>query len=244
MKKTFKIFFLIALFSVSFVGCQFPAEKNSGKPEATVSKFDDQIKELMSKMTLEEKIGQMNQLTGDWAVTGPFIRTDFKEMIKAGKVGSMLNCYTVDYTRELMQLAVDSSRLGIPLLFGYDVIHGHRTIFPIPLAESCSWDLEIMEKSARIAAVEASAEGIHWTFAPMVDISRDPRWGRVMEGAGEDPWYGSQIAKARVKGFQGNDLAKDNTILACVKHVAAYGAPEAGRDYNTVNLSLRSLYET
>jgi len=244
MKKTFRLITFIALAFVAFWSCQAPANKESGKTETTVSKFDKQINELMAKMTLEEKIGQMNQLTGDWAVTGPFIRADFKEMIKAGNVGSMLNCYTVDYTRELMQLAVDSSRLGIPLLFGYDVIHGHRTIFPIPLAESCSWDLEMMEKSARIAAVEASAEGIHWTFAPMVDIARDPRWGRVMEGSGEDPWYGSQIAKARVKGFQGDDLSKDNTILACVKHVAAYGAAEAGRDYNTVNLSLRSLYET
>lgn len=244
MKKIFTLFILIATFSIAFWSCQTPAEKKSGKPQTTVSKYDKQIKELMAKMTLEEKIGQMNQLTGDWAVTGPFIRADFKKMIKDGNVGAMLNCYTVDYTHELMQLAVDSSRLGIPILFGYDVIHGHRTIFPIPLAESCSWDLEMMEKSAHIAAVEASAEGIHWTFAPMVDISRDPRWGRVMEGSGEDPWYGSLIAKAKVKGFQGDDLLKNNTILACVKHVAAYGAAEAGKDYNTVNLSLRSLYET
>jgi beta-glucosidase len=240
MKTTLRLFAFIAFVSVTFWGCQTQDEKSSSAP----SKYDKQIRELMAKMTLEEKIGQMNQLTGDWAVTGPFIRADFKEMIKAGNVGSMLNCYTVDYTRELMQLAVDSSRLGIPLLFGYDVIHGHRTIFPIPLAESCSWDLELMEKTARIAAVEASAEGIHWTFAPMVDISREPRWGRVMEGAGEDTWLGSLIAKAKVNGYQGDDLAKNNTILACVKHVAAYGAPEGGRDYNTVDLSIRSLYET
>jgi len=239
MKNIVRLLALTSLVSVVFWSCQAPTAKIT-----EASKFDKEIKELMAKMTLEEKIGQMNQLTGDWAVTGPFVRADFKELIKAGKVGSMLNCYTVDYTYELLQLAVDSSRLGIPILFGYDVIHGHRTIFPIPLAESCSWDLEMMEKSARVAAVEASAEGIHWTFAPMVDISREPRWGRVMEGSGEDPWLGSLIAKAKVKGFQGNDLAKDNTILACVKHVAAYGAPEAGRDYNTVDLSLRSLYET
>jgi len=239
MKNIVRLLALTSLVSVVFWSCQAPTAKIT-----EASKFDKEIKELMAKMTLEEKIGQMNQLTGDWAVTGPFVRADFKELIKAGKVGSMLNCYTVDYTYELLQLAVDSSRLGIPILFGYDVIHGHRTIFPIPLAESCSWDLEMMEKSARVAAVEASAEGIHWTFAPMVDISREPRWGRVMEGSGEDPWLGSLIAKAKVKGFQGNDLAKENTILACVKHVAAYGAPEAGRDYNTVDLSLRSLYET
>ena len=230
--------------SIVLCGCMPNNGNDSTSNNYTVSKYDKQIRELMSKMTIEEKIGQLNMVGGDWDVTGPYIRADFKDDIKAGKIGAMLNCYTVDYTTELINLSVDSSRLGIPLLLGYDVIHGHRTIFPIPLAEACTWDLDLMEKSARIAAIEASAEGLHWTFAPMVDICRDPRWGRVMEGAGEDPWYGSLIAKAKVKGFQGNDLSDDNTILACVKHVAAYGAAEAGRDYNTVNLSLRSLYET
>ena len=182
-------------------------------------------------------------LSGDWSITGPVVKSNFKEDIKNGKVGTMLNAYTAKHAWKLMKMSVDSTRLGIPLLLGYDVIHGHRTIFPIPLGESCSWDMEAMERAARIAAIEASAEGIHWTFAPMVDISHDPRWGRVMEGAGEDPWLGSQIAKARVKGFQGDDLSKNNTILACVKHVAAYGAPEAGRDYNTVDMSERRLYE-
>ena len=171
------------------------------------------------------------------------MRAGYKEAIKSGKAGTLLNAFTADYTRELVQLSVDSTRLGIPIILGYDVIHGHRTIFPFPMAEACSWDLEAMGKSARIAAVEASAEGIHWTFAPMVDISRDPRWGRVMEGAGEDTWLGSKIAEVRVKGFQGDDISKNNTILACTKHFAAYGAPEAGRDYGTVDMSKRVLME-
>lgn len=224
------------------VGCTGGPDKSgqTGKQ----SKYDAQIRELMSKMTLEEKIGQLNMLSGDWSVTGPVVKANFKEDIKAGKVGTMLNAYTAKHAWKLMKMSVDSTRLGIPLLLGYDVIHGHRTIFPIPLAESCTWNLETMEKSARVAAIEASAEGIQWTFAPMVDISRDPRWGRVMEGAGEDPWLGSKIAMARVKGFQGDDLSKNNTILACVKHVAVYGAPEAGRDYNVVDMSERRLFET
>jgi len=241
MRKINNGFLLIALITIGILGCQDNSEKNRGLKK---SDYDKEIRELMSKMTLDEKIGQLNMLSGDWSVTGPVVRTDFKEDIKAGKVGTMLNAYTAKHARKLMQLSVDSTRLGIPLLLGYDVIHGHRTIFPIPLGESCTWDLELIEKAAHFAAEEASAEGIHWTFAPMVDIARDPRWGRVMEGAGEDPWLGSQIAKARVNGFQGEDLSLNNTILACVKHVAAYGAPIAGRDYNTVDLSERTLLET
>lgn len=205
------------------------------------SRYDAQIRKLMSKMTLEEKIGQLNQLSGNGAVTGPIKNTNIKKEIMAGLVGSMLNCYTASYTRKLMELAVDSTRLHIPLLFGYDVIHGERTIFPIPLGESCSWNLKLIQKAAHVAAVEASAEGVQWTFAPMVDIARDPRWGRVMEGAGEDSWYGSLVAKAKVHGFQGRNLAGDSTILACVKHGVAYGAPIAGRDYNTVDMSMRTL---
>jgi len=231
----------MALITIGILGCNNNSEKNKSVKK---SDYDNEIRELMLKMTLDEKIGQLNMLSGDWSVTGPVVRTDFKEDIKAGKVGTMLNAYTAKHARKLMQLSVDSTRLGIPLLLGYDIIHGHRTIFPIPLGESCTWDLELIEKAAQIAAEEASAEGIHWTFAPMVDIARDPRWGRVMEGAGEDPWLGSQIAKARVNGFQGEDLSLNNTILACVKHVAAYGAPIAGRDYNTVDLSERTLFET
>ena len=170
---------------------------------------------------------------------------DYETLLKQGLVGSLFNVYTVDGVRKMQEMALSESRLKIPVLFGYDVVHGYRTIFPMPLAESCSWDLERMRKSAAIAADEASASGIAWTFAPMVDISRDARWGRVMEGAGEDPYLGSLIAKARVEGFQGgNDwrsLADVNTVLACCKHFAAYGAAEAGRDYNTSELSQNTL---
>jgi len=195
-------------------------------------------------MTLEEKIGQLTLFTSDWDVTGPTMRGNYIEDIRAGKVGSIFNAYTVEYTYNLQKIAVEETRLGIPLLFGYDVIHGHRTIFPIPLGESCSWDLKAIEISARIAAIEASAEGIHWTFAPMVDIARDPRWGRVSEGAGEDTYLGSLIAIARVKGFQGEDLSATDSLLACTKHYCAYGAAQAGRDYSTVDISERELRTT
>lgn len=203
------------------------------------------IDSLVGVMTLEEKIGQMTLFTSDWDVTGPTVKSNYMDDIRSGKMGSIFNAYTVKYNRELQRTAVEQTRLHIPLLFGYDVIHGHRTIFPIPLGEACSWDLEAMEKSARIAATEAAAEGINWTFAPMVDIARDPRWGRVMEGAGEDTYLGVQIAKARVKGFQGDQLRNYNTIAACAKHYAAYGAAQAGRDYHTVDISentLRDVY--
>jgi beta-glucosidase len=234
----------VFVFLLAMVSCTPKHQENQTATNKNGKSYDSQIRDLMAKMSLDEKIGQLNMLSGDWSVTGPVIRSNFAKQIKAGNVGAMLNCYTADYTRKLMKLSVDSTRLGIPLLFGYDVIHGQRTIFPIPLGESCSWDLPMMQKAARIAAEEASAEGIQWTFAPMVDITRDPRWGRVMEGAGEDPWYGSLVAKARVRGFQGKNLADDNTILACVKHGVAYGAPIAGRDYNTVELSKRTLFQT
>ncbi|MEO6168472.1 MAG: glycoside hydrolase family 3 N-terminal domain-containing protein, partial [Chitinophagales bacterium] len=203
------------------------------------------IDSLVGKMTLEEKIGQMTLFTSDWDVTGPTVKSNYMDDIRSGKMGSIFNAYTVKYNRELQRAAVEQTRLHIPLLFGYDVIHGHRTIFPIPLGEACSWDLEAMEKSSRIAATEAAAEGINWTFAPMVDIARDPRWGRVMEGAGEDTYLGAQIAKARVKGFQGDQLRNYNSIAACAKHYAAYGAAQAGRDYHTVDISentLRDVY--
>ena len=202
------------------------------------------ISDLMNKMTLQEKIGQLVLFSSDWDVTGPTIKGNYEKDIREGKCGAIFNAFTADYTRKLQQVAVENTRLGIPLIFGYDVIHGHRTIFPISLGESASWDLKAMEESARVAAIEASAEGIQWTFAPMVDIARDPRWGRVSEGAGEDTYLGCQIAKARVKGFQGDDLSKNNTILACAKHFAAYGAAQAGRDYNTVDISERVLRET
>ena len=204
---------------------------------------DKFVKDLISKMTIDEKIGQMTLFTSDWDVTGPVIRKNYKEDIKSGKAGAIFNAHTSAYTRKLQKIAVEETRLGIPLLFGYDVIHGYKTIFPISLGESCSWDLESIEKSARISAEEATSAGLHWTFAPMVDISRDPRWGRVSEGAGEDPFLGSEIAKARVKGFQGNSLNDINTMVACAKHFAAYGAAQAGRDYNTVEIPERTLRE-
>ncbi|WP_343690168.1 beta-glucosidase BglX [Chitinophaga sp.] len=200
------------------------------------------INNLIKKMTLEEKIGQLNLLTSEMDVTGPFMNAGYKKDIEEGRCGSIFNAYTPQYTRQLQDLAM-KTRLKIPLLFGYDVIHGHKTIFPIPLGEACTWDLSLMEKSARIAAVEASADGLQWTYSPMVDIARDPRWGRVAEGVGEDTWYGVQVAKAKVKGYQGTDLSLNNTILACVKHFALYGAVEAGRDYNTVDMSRQKMYE-
>ncbi len=200
------------------------------------------IRNLLQRMTLDEKIGQLNLLTSDMDVTGPFMKENYKQDILSGACGAIFNAYTPQYTRKLQDMAMQT-RLKIPLLFGYDVIHGHKTIFPIPLGEACTWDMTLMEKSARIAAEEASADGLHWTFSPMVDIARDPRWGRVAEGVGEDTWYGMQVAKAKVKGYQGSDLAANNTILACVKHFALYGAAEAGRDYNTVDMSRRQMYQ-
>ncbi|WP_316635414.1 glycoside hydrolase family 3 N-terminal domain-containing protein [uncultured Flavobacterium sp.] len=206
--------------------------------------IDQKVNALLKKMTIEEKIGQLTQYTGDNSATGPItINPNKQAEIKAGLVGSMLNIIGTKYTRQYQELAMQS-RLKIPLLFGQDVIHGYKTTFPIPLAEAASWDLQAIELAARVAATEASASGIHWTFAPMVDIGRDPRWGRVMEGAGEDTYLGSKIAYARVKGFQGNKLGDLNSVMACVKHFAAYGAGVGGRDYNSVDMSERMLLET
>lgn len=213
----------------------------SGMDENIPEKVDS----VMNRMTLEEKIGQLSQLTGDGEVTGPVtLNNSYQNQIREGMVGSMLNVNGAEYTRKIQKIAVEESRLGIPLIFGYDVIHGYKTIFPVPLGESASWDLEAIEKASRIAAREATAAGQHWTFAPMMDISWDARWGRVMEGAGEDPWYGSQVARARIRGFQGDDFSKDHTMLACAKHYVAYGAARGGRDYNTVDMSMRRLHET
>lgn len=209
----------------------------------TNGNIDARVDSILAIMTLEEKVGQLTLFTSDYDVTGPSIREHYKDDIKAGKVGAIFNAYGAEYTRKLQEIAVKETRLGIPLLFGYDVIHGYKTIFPIPLGEAASWDLDAMEQSARIAADEASAEGLHWTFAPMCDISRDPRWGRVAEGAGEDVYLGSKIAAARVKGFQGEGIGKLNSVLACVKHFAAYGAAQSGRDYHTVDMSDRVLRE-
>jgi len=208
--------------------------------------YESKIDSLIGIMTLEEKVGQMNLYSSFWDLTGPAPEEGYAknryDQLKNGYVGAMLNVVGVENVRKMQELVVNESRLGIPLLFGYDVIHGHKTLSPIPLAEAASWDLTAIEKSARIAATEASARGINWTFAPMVDISRDARWGRVMEGAGEDPYLGSKIAGARVLGFQGTDLTAPNTIAATVKHFAGYGFAEAGRDYNTADIGTSTLY--
>ncbi|WP_434391402.1 beta-glucosidase BglX [Melittangium boletus] len=208
---------------------------------ADTAEMDRFIALLMAKMTLEEKIGQMTLFTSDWDTTGPTLRASYRDDIRAGRVGAVFNAYTARYTRDLQRIAVEESRLKLPLLFGYDVIHGHRTIFPIPLGEAASWDLEAVERSARVSAEEATAEGLHWTFAPMVDIARDARWGRVSEGAGEAVYLARRIAEARVRGYQGEDPRALNTLLATVKHYAAYGAAQAGRDYHTVDISERTL---
>ena len=205
--------------------------------------IDQKVDSVLNLMTLDEKVGQLNQYNDDWTATGPItIDSNKVSQIENGKVGSLLNCMGTERTRKWQTIAM-KSRLKIPLLFGQDVIHGYKTTFPIPLAEACSWDLEAIELSARISATEASAGGINWTFAPMVDIARDPRWGRVMEGAGEDPYLASKIAYARVKGFQGDKLGDINSIMACAKHFAAYGAAIGGRDYNSVDMSNRLLWE-
>lgn len=210
---------------------------------ADVQAREQLVDSLLAEMTIEEKLGQLAQYTGTWATTGPTADEDQEALIRQGKVGSFLNIYSAEETRRLQELAVEESRLGIPLLFAYDVVHGFRTIFPVPLAQASSWDTETIQQAARVAAVEATAHGIHWTFAPMIDITRDPRWGRIMEGAGEDPYLGSVIAQAGVRGFQGDSLAASNTVLATAKHYVAYGGAEAGRDYNTVDLSVRTLHE-
>ncbi|CAM1342325.1 beta-glucosidase BglX [Tenacibaculum amylolyticum] len=241
LRKTTLIYGAALLFS----GCLSEKKDNLmiGTKSETIS---EKITQLLSKMTIEEKVGQMNQYNGFWDVTGPApkggnAKTKY-EHLKKGWVGSMLNVRGTENVREVQRIAVQETRLGIPLIIGFDVIHGYKTLSPIPLAEAASWDLKAIENSARVAATEASAAGINWTFAPMVDISRDARWGRVMEGAGEDPYLGSKVAQARVKGFQGDDLSKPNTIAACAKHFAAYGFSEAGKEYNTVDIGTSTLH--
>jgi beta-glucosidase len=225
------------------LACSLSLTAQDKKGSKKIKPRDAFVSELMAKMTIDEKIAQTVQFTADGTVTGPKGGDNFINEIKKGNVGSILNATGVKYTRELQKLNLDNSRLKIPLIFGYDVIHGYRTIFPITLGETASWDLDAVKNAAAIAAAEASASGVHWTFAPMVDIARDPRWGRVSEGSGEDTYLGSKMAYARVKGFQGDNLMALNTVLACTKHFAAYGAAEAGRDYNTVDMSERMLRE-
>jgi beta-glucosidase len=226
---------ILALF-VSFIcvqlGCQFHSSYADNLDFALESKIDA----VLSQMTLEEKAGQMSQVS-KFGEDGP---PDIENEIRKGTIGSFLNIAEVELRNKLQKIAVEESRLGIPLIFGYDVIHGHRTIFPVPLGEAASWDLDLMEKTASIAAREARAVGIDWTFSPMVDIARDPRWGRIVEGAGEDPYLGSLITRAKVRGYQGSDLAAPDTIAACLKHFAVYGAAQAGREYSTTEVPLRT----
>jgi beta-glucosidase len=213
---------------------------------AQTTKADPKMKpfidNLMKQMTMTEKLGQLNLPGAGDITTGQAGSTDIAKKIREGKVGGLFNIKGVEKIHEVQKLAVENSRLKIPLLFGMDVIHGYQTVFPIPLGLSCTWDRAAVQQSARIAAQECSSDGINWTFSPMVDIARDPRWGRIAEGNGEDPYLGGEMAKAMVRGYQGDDLAKDNTIMACVKHFALYGASEAGRDYNTVDMSHQRMY--
>ncbi|WP_316811160.1 beta-glucosidase BglX [Pedobacter heparinus] len=234
MKKAFIVF---------YIALTLPAIAQQKKEvNPTDQQMNVFISNLLSKMTLDEKIGQLNLLTGGEATTGSVVSTDVENKIKKGQVGGMFSFTTPQKIRKAQEIAVNESRLKIPIIFGQDVIHGYKTTFPIPLALSCTWDMPLIQKTARIAAVEATADGLNWTFSPMVDISRDPRWGRISEGSGEDTYLGSEIAKAMIKGYQGDDLSKYNTMMACVKHFALYGASEAGRDYNTTDMSLDRMY--
>ncbi|MDO5607872.1 MAG: beta-glucosidase BglX [Capnocytophaga sp.] len=242
---------VVFAFAALLLGCTGQQQPKSAAWQSFSGDKDIErrVDSVLKLMTLEEKIGQMAQFSANWSVTGPVMPDDFQPYMEKGLVGSIFNAVTVDGIRRMQEIAVEKTRLGIPILFGYDVVHGYKTIFPMPLAEACSWNLDLMKRTAQIAADEAASDGLHWTFAPMVDISRDPRWGRVMEGAGEDPYLGSEIAKARIIGFQGGEdwhsLRELNTVLACAKHFAAYGAAESGRDYTTAELSehtLRNVY--
>jgi beta-glucosidase len=239
--KALKYILSIGLFLV-FCACAQQKTVVETKSIESTNKMDVFILDLMSKMTVEEKIGQLNLLTGGEAITGSTGNSDLENKVKRGEVGGFFSLTTPERIRKAQDLAVNYSRLKIPLIFGLDVIHGYKTTFPIPLAMSATWDIDLIKKTAQIAAEEAAADGINWTFSPMVDISRDPRWGRFSEGSGEDPFLGSEIARAMVKGYQGDDLAKINTIMACVKHFALYGAGEGGRDYNTVDMSKVRMY--
>ena len=238
---------VVCLIGFSFAGfAQKSSPRVSRKPvKNTLTDAEKEtrfVRDLMKKMTLTEKIGQLSQYVGGELLTGPKSGAVSDSLFVRGMVGSILNVGGVDNLRKLQQKNMESSRLKIPILFAFDVIHGYKTIFPTPLAESCSWDLALMYETAKAAAIEASASGIHWTFAPMVDVARDPRWGRIVEGAGEDTYLGCKIAEARVRGFQWN-LGKPNALFACAKHFVAYGAPQAGRDYAPVDLSLSALAE-
>ena len=263
MKNPSKFLLLIIIFTFCFIPYQEVSAQKKSKKKQTIAAIplvpakpistksihfksdpvmDQFIDDLMSKMTLDEKIGQLNLPSAGDFTTGQAKSSNIGQSIKEGKVGGLFNIKGVEKIREVQRVAIEESRMKIPMLFGMDVIHGYESTFPIPLGLASSWDMDLIEKSARVAAQEATADGINWTFSPMVDISRDPRWGRISEGSGEDPYLGSRIARAMVTGYQGNDLSANNTMLACVKHFALYGAPEAGRDYNTVDMSRVTMY--
>ncbi len=230
-----------------FLFGSFLAQAQNPEIPSSVENVETKVDSVLNLMTLGEKIGQLVQYNGSWDLTGPASDMDNKqkeENLKKGMVGSMLNVLSVEATTEAQKLVMENSRLKIPLIFGYDVIHGYKTMFPVPLGETASWDLEAMKESARIAALESAAHGVNWTFAPMVDISRDARWGRIMEGSGEDPFLTSKVAVAKIKGYQGNDLADPTTIAATAKHFAGYGFAEAGRDYNTIHVGENELHNT
>lgn len=235
---------------ILLLACLFPvlsAAAQDAEIKSSVKNVEAKVDSVLSLMTLEEKVGQMVQYSGTWDLTGPATGDQNqyrKEQLKKGLVGSMLNVLSVDATREAQKLVMENSRIKIPLMFGYDVIHGYKTMFPVPLGETASWDLEAMEKTARISALEAAADGVNWTFAPMIDISRDARWGRIMEGAGEDPYLTSRVAEAKVRGYQSEDLSNPASIAATAKHFAGYGFAEAGRDYNTVHVGENELHNT
>lgn len=238
LTKTKYAFFGIAV--ALLVACN--SNQNKSNEASIASGYEAKVDSILSLMTIEEKIGQLNLPSAGQFTTGQATNSDIGGKIEKGLVGGLFNIKSVASIRDIQRIAVEKSRLKIPLLFGMDVIHGYETTFPIPLGLSSSWDMQLIQETARIAAIEASADGINWTFSPMVDISRDPRWGRVSEGSGEDAYLGGEIAKAMVKGYQGTDLTSENTILSCVKHFALYGAPEAGRDYNTVDMSRIRMY--
>ncbi len=233
--KTIAVASCLTITGTSFVQAQKSVVANNGKMNSFISG-------LMKQMTVDEKLGQLNLPGAGDITTGQAGNSDIGKQIKEGKVGGLFNIKGVEKIKAVQKIAVENSRLKIPLIIGMDVIHGYQTEFPIPLGLSCSWDMAAIEKSARVAAQEASADGIGWTFSPMVDISRDPRWGRISEGSGEDPYLGSQIAKAMVHGYQGDDLTKNNAVMACVKHFALYGAVESGREYNTTDMSHVRMY--
>src|ERR1700743_1226842 len=236
MKNYFSTRVLRKIVAVSVL--VIPAAVAVAQTKSGDAKMDAFVSGLMTKMTLDEKIGQLNLVTSGRALTGSVVNKGVEEGIKKGNIGGIFGVYGTDYISKAQELAVKESRLHIPLIFGLDVIHGHRTIFPIPLGMSATWDMGLIEHSAKIAASEATGEGINWVFSPMVDIARDARWGRISEGSGEDPYLGSLIAKAMVKGYQGSSMKNNDAVMACVKHFALYGGAEAGREYNTVDMSL------